>query len=62
MIILKKLKSNKGGFKELIYDNIGIFIVIILIVVISFSMAKKTILIGNTVSTEQDNILTELNK
>ena len=40
--IKEKLQSKKGGLKELLYDNIGIFIVGVLIVVTLF-VASNTI-------------------
>ena len=45
--MLKKFRDKKGGLKELLYDNIGIFIVGVLIVVTLF-VAGNTIKSRNT--------------
>ena len=58
--MFNKLKKNNGGLKELIYDNIAIFIVIVLIVVVGFSMARKTVEMGTSVNAEQDKIIEAL--
>ena len=39
--IKEKLQSKKGGLKELLYDNIGIFIVGVLIVVTLFVASNQ---------------------
>lgn len=36
-----KLRNKTGGIKEVLYDNIGIFIVIVLIVVTLFAASKS---------------------
>ena len=49
--MLKKLKSKNGGLKELLYDNMGIFIVGILIVVTIFAFSNQiSIRGGNNMS------------
>ena len=39
--VKEKLQSKKGGLKELLYDNIGIFIVGVLIVVTLFVASNQ---------------------
>lgn len=54
---MRKLKQKGGGIKELLYDNIAIFIVLVLIVVVGFSMARQNIDMGNKVIEEQEKII-----
>lgn len=54
---MRKLKQKSGGIKELLYDNIAIFIVLVLIVVVGFSMARQNIDMGNKVIEEQEKII-----
>ena len=39
--MFRKTKNNKGGLKELLYDNMGVFIVGVLIVVTIFAVGNK---------------------
>ena len=57
--LLNKL-SRKDGFKEILYDNLSIFIIIILFVTIVFAMAAKTVEMGGSVLQKQDQILNDL--
>jgi len=55
-MLIKKLKSTKGGLKELLYDNMGVFIVGVLIVVTIFAVGNKLATRGANNNTNLTNI------
>lgn len=51
-----KSKSKKGGIKEIAYDNLGLFITIVLVVVLTVAQATNIRSVGNTNSKGLGNI------
>lgn len=60
VLLWRKLKEDKGGLKELLYDNLAIFIVLVLIVVVGFGIARKTMELGTSVIDEQESLKTRI--
>lgn len=52
-----KLQNKKGALGKLFYDNITLFITIVLIVTVGFAMAGKTQVIGQTLILIFDNLI-----
>lgn len=51
-----KYLSKKGGFKELVYDNIGIIIVLVLLLTITLKVANNIKLFGSDVVNSQSEL------
>ena len=54
--MFKKLFSLKGGFKEILYDNVSIVIVLVLLLIISLKIATNIQTFGNDVVNSQEKL------
>lgn len=58
---MKKLFNKKGGFKEILYDNVALIIVLLLILTVAVNIALSIRASGEDLINSQNNISNIIN-